>query len=97
MTVFILGGKKYDTDKMEFISDVKKWYKNEFLSRFAGEELGHTYYCKLYRSKKQNFLLTHEEGSYIHGEAITEEKAKKLLMNFNYKKYEELFGEIEEA
>lgn len=97
MSVFIIKNKKYDTDKMEFIAEVKKWYINEFLSRVTGEKLGHDYNCKLYRSKKQNFLLTHEESPMIIGEAITEYEAKSLLQKFNYKKYEELFGEIEEA
>ena len=97
MSVFILLGKKYDTDKMEFISKVKKHYKHIVWSAIFNEDRYLEYTCKLYRSKNNNFLLTREDSACIYGEAITEYEAKRLLMRFNYKKYEELFGEIEEA
>lgn len=95
--VWILAGKKYDTDKMEFLSEVKKWYKDELFSCLYEREVGREFVCKLYRSSKGNFLITHEESGKIIGEAINESEAKRLLMSGSYKKYEEVFGEIEEA
>lgn len=34
--IFIIKGMKYDTDKMEKVADVKKWYRvdNLFFARF---------------------------------------------------------------
>ena len=97
MSVFVIQNKKYDTDKMEYIGVVKKWYKNDVISKFFGDERGYTYDCKLYRSQKGNYLITHQIDFTLFGEAITETEAKTLLINSNLKEYEELFGEVEEA
>ena len=97
MSVFVIQNKKYDTNKMEFLSEVRKQYIYNVMSRVFGETQYYNFTCKLYRSKKNNFLLTHEEGRYIYAEAITEGEAKMLLMRDNYKKYEDIWGEIEEA
>lgn len=99
--IFIINSKKYDTDKMEKIADIKKWYRIEsaILSSIFGEkQLGRVYDCELWKSQKGSWLVTHEEDySKRVGEAIEEAEAKKFLMKHAYKKYEELFGEIEEA
>lgn len=98
MAVFVINNKKYDTEKMDYIGTVRKWYKNEFASRIYGSEYGDTYDCKLYRSKKGNYLIT-RQGDFmkLYGEAITETEAKSLLAKSDLSKYEELFGEVEEA
>lgn len=76
--VFIIHDMKYDTEKMEHISDVKKWYS--FNSSFFGKEVGRTYSCQLWKSKKGNWLLTHEiDYEEKVGEAIKENEAKVLL------------------
>ena len=97
MSAFVIQNKKYDTDKMEYIGVVKKWYKNDFISKFFGDERGYTYDCKLYRSQKGNYLITHQIDYTLHAEAITETEAKSLLIRSDLNKYEELFGEVEEA
>lgn len=53
----------------------------------------------LWRTKKGNWLLTHEGIliSKIYAEVINEDKAKELLLEFNVDRYEELYGEIPEA
>ena len=82
--MFIIKGLKYDTEKMKHIADVKKWYSS--------------YSYQLWKSKKGNWLLTHEidYGEKV-GQAIKEDEAKELLMEYAIDKYEELFGKIPEA
>lgn len=94
---FVINNKVYDTEKMEHIGNVKKWYRNDFFSAIMHEERGMVKSCKLYRSVKGNYLLTHEDAGYIFGEAINEDKAKNLLMHHDYDNYCKLFGELEEA
>lgn len=97
---FIINGLKYETDKMEEIAKVKKWYRiiNAFVSAFyGGNDVGNYYTCTLWKSKKGNWLLTHEENYTNKGEAIDEDEAKRLLMTYASAKYEELFGEIPDA
>lgn len=96
--LFIIKGKKYDTDRMEMIADVKKWYELEGAARMVfGKGMGRVYNCQLWKSKKGNWLLTHDVDYTSKGEAITTEEAKALLMKYNPDKYEELFEEIPEA
>lgn len=96
---FIINGMKYDTDKMEKIANVKKWYgtRNALLSHLYGDYIGIDYTCELWKSSKGNWLLTHEQDYSSKGEAIEEEEAKKLLMKYAPDKYEELFEEIPDA
>ena len=97
MSVFVIKNKKYDTEKMDYIGKVQKWYKNELASKVFGGERGSTYYCEMYRSKKGNYLITRQDDFTLYGEAITETEAKSLLIKSDLSKYEELFGEVEEA
>ena len=98
---FVINGMKYDTDKMERMAKVQKWYKNDsalIQIMFPEQEVGRTYSCELWKSEKGNWLLTHEmDYSKSMGEAITEEKAKELLMRYATPIYEEMFGELPEA
>ena len=97
---FIINGMIYDTEKMELITDVMKWYSfnNIFANNLFGKEVGKVYKCHLWKSKKGNWLLTHERDyGEKRGEAIEEEEAKKLLLRYEPSKYEELFEEIPEA
>ena len=96
---FIINGTKYDTEKMEKISNVKKWYEttNVLLRQVYGHDIGSEYICELWKSSKGNWLLTHDQDYSSKGEAIEEEEAKKLLMRYNPNKYEELFEEIPDA
>lgn len=61
---FVINGMKYDTDKMERMAKVQKWYKNDsalIQIMFPEQEVGRTYSCELWKSEKGNWLLTHEE------------------------------------
>ena len=98
--VFIINDMKYDTDKMEKVADVKKWYEvdNIFLRALHGREgVGRYYHCELWRSEKGNWLLTHKVDYETYGQAISESEAKSLLMIYDVKTYEERYGEILEA
>lgn len=95
---FIINGMQYNTDKMEQIAKVKKWYatSNAFLRAIYGD-VGNEFICELWKSSKGNWLLTHDQEYVSKGEAIEEEEAKKLLMKYAPDKYEELFEEIPDA
>lgn len=97
---FIVNDKVYDTDKMELLGTVRKWYEfTGWLDKaLFGEGMGRKYDCKLYRTQKGNYLLTHEpDSSRTVAQAITEEEAKRLLVNSDYDTYCKYFGELEEA
>lgn len=97
---FVIMGMKWDTDKMERVAAVKKWYEEDnFLNRamFPGQKMGRIRDCELWKSEKGNWLLTHEEDCKTFGEAIKEEEAKALLMRYATETYENMFGELPEA
>lgn len=92
---FVINDLKYDTDKMEKISDkVKKSYKCDsiFLSDYT-----YVFHCTLWRSKKGRWLLTHDSSGISRGEAIDEIEAKTLLKKYDLEAYEKLFEPLEEA
>ena len=87
---FVINGMKYNTENMEEVAEVRKWYRvnNFFFSAM----------CKLWKSAKGNWLLTHERDyGEIFGEAIQEEEAKKLLMNYATAIYETMYEKLPEA
>lgn len=95
--IFVIDNLKYDTDKMELISDKCKY---TYIWTFAltntkirsyGEDV------KLWKSKKGNWLLTYRTDYVSKGVKLLEEDVKELLMKYDLQKYEELFGELEEA
>lgn len=95
--IFVIDKLKYDTDKMELISDKCEYtytwtfiFTNEKMSSYGKD-------VKLWRSKKGNWLLTYRTDYYSKGVKLLEEDVKKLLLNYDLSKYEELFGELEEA
>lgn len=98
---FAIKGMKYNTDNMENVAKVKKWYQIDNIwtrAAYPGKEVGRVYECELWKSEKGNWLLTHEvDYSKVMGEAITEEEARELLMRFATPIYESLFGELPEA
>lgn len=52
---FVIQGMKYDTEKMQKVATVKKWYREDtFLNRamFPGQEVGRTHKCELWKSEK---------------------------------------------
>lgn len=93
--VFVIDNLKYDTDKMELISDRCEYIYTYTLvlaeRRVYGKDV------KLWKSKKGNWLLTYRTDYVSKGVKLLEEEVKKLLLKYDLQKYEELFGELEEA
>ena len=94
--VFVINKLKYDTDKMSLVSEKCLYaYDTYFLnlkSNYAGKNV------KLWKSAKGNWLLTYEDScENKYGKAMSEEEAADLLLEYDLEKYEEIFGELEEA
>lgn len=95
--IFVIDNLKYDTDKMELISDKCEYtytwtfiLTNTKMSSYGKD-------VKLWKSKKGRWLLTYHTGCYSEGVKLLEEEVKKLLLRYDLQKYEELFGELKEA
>ena len=93
--IFVINNMKYDTDKMELISDKCEYlYSDSFIDGIKYQARN----VKLWKSVKGNWLLTYDKNSIRHfGESIKEDFAKARLIKYDLAKYEELFGELEEA
>lgn len=92
MGVYIINKKKYDTNKMELISN-KFRYEYEVNHPIFGEFTCVTYDTGLYKSKNGNWLVVFDG----HGRAVTEKEAQDMLLKHDYKAYEKQFGKLEEA
>lgn len=94
--IFVINDLKYDTDKMELISE-----KCEYPYTYT--MLGSEFYnygkdVQLWRSVHGRWLLTYNRGlSTVYAKVLTEQEAKNLLKKYDLDRYEELFGELEEA
>ena len=94
--IFVINDLKYDTDKMELVSE-----KCEY--RYTYNMLGCIFHgdgqdVKLLKSLRGRWLLTYTRGySTGYAIALTEKEASNMLKKYDLKKYEELFGELEEA
>ena len=95
--VFVIDNLKYDTDKVELISDKCKYIYTWVLSLTGTEMSSYGKDVKLWKSKKGNWLLTYRTDYSSRGVRLLEEDVKKLLLDYDLSKYEELFGELEEA
>ena len=94
--IFVINGLKYDTDKMELISD--KCEHAYTYTMLGSKFYAHGKDVQLWRSVHGRWLLTYTRGySTIYAKTLTEQEAKNLLKNYDLDKYEELFGELEEA
>ena len=93
--VFIINKLKYDTDKMKLISDrcSYSYEKTMFgaIIRYHGKNV------KVWESDKGNWLLTYETDYEICGKKLSEEEAADLLLKYDFERYEEIFGKLEEA
>lgn len=94
--IFVINDLKYDTDKMELISE-----KCEYAYTYTMFE--HGFYSQgkdvqLWRSVHGRWLLTYNRGySTVYAKTLTEQEVKNLLKKYDLDRYEELFGELEEA
>ena len=94
--VFVINKLKYDTDKMILVSEKCSYaYNTYFLNskiKYVGENV------KLWKSAKGNWFLTYEdyfENKY--GKVMDKNEVEELLIKYDLEKYEEIFGELEEA
>lgn len=97
--IFVIDNLKYNTDKMELISE-KCDYTYKWTFSLTGTQMSSIAHdVKIWRSKKGNWLLTYTKPGYSTNFAntLSEIEVKSLLVRYDLPKYEELFGEIEEA
>lgn len=94
--IFVIDDLKYDTDKMELVSE-----KCEYVytyTMFGSEFYSYGNDVQLWKSVHGRWLLTYNCGySTVYPQTLTEQEAKKLLKKYDLDKYEALFGELEEA
>lgn len=95
--IFVIDNLKYNTDKMELISDKCEYIYNYSFSFINKKISSYGKNVQLWKSKKGNWLLTYNIDYQSKGVKLLEEDVKKLLLEYDLPKYEELFGELEEA
>ena len=95
--VFLIDNLKYDTDKMELISEKCEYTYTRTLTLINTEMRSSGKDVKLWKSKKGNWLLTYRTDYSSRAVKLLEEDVKKFLLKYDLPKHEELFGEIEEA
>ena len=95
--VFVIDNLKYDTDKMELISEKCEYIYTWSFTLTDTRMRSYGKDVKLWKSKKGNWLLTYRTDYDSKGVKLLEEEVKKLLLEYDLQKYEELFGELEEA
>lgn len=95
--IFIINNLKYDTSVMELVSE--RGSASYFDNIFGGN--GHVKYvtspATLWKSKKGNWLLTYNKKRSVEARALSTNDARDFLAKYDVEKYEELFGEFEEA
>lgn len=96
--IFVIDNLKYNTDHMELISE-KCHCSYTVTSRLfdrSFEYMGKN--VKLWKSRIGNWLLTYENDyRTTFAKKLRETEAKNMLLKFDLDRYEELFGELEEA
>ena len=94
--LFIINDLKYDTDKMELISNKCKW-QHEVLLHWNQYRTTCDVNAILYKSIHNRWLATYKYRGNTYAVALNEKRASNLLKQYDFKKYEQLFGELEEA
>lgn len=94
--IFVIDNLKYDTDHMELVSEKCEYVYQ--INMFGCSTNCYGKNVKLWRSKKDNWLLTYKgDFEYIFSRHLTKDEAKKLLLRYDLETYEKIFGELEEA
>lgn len=92
--IFVIDNLKYDTDKMDLISENCKYIYSSGLLKagILAKEV------KLWKSKKGRWLISYRTdfNSYC-GHELSVEEVKQLLLKYDLDMYEKIFGELEEA
>lgn len=93
--IFVINNLKYDTDKMKLVSERCEYYHS---STMFGHYMNYTTdEVKVWKNRKYNWLLTYKFSCKYYAKALTEIEVKELLMKYDLKTYEKIFGELEEA
>jgi hypothetical protein len=92
----VINNLKYDTDKMDLVSTKCEYtcvitYLGTRFRYINGKNV------KIFKSLKNNWLLTYEALLKENAVALSEEEAKRYLMRYDLKAYEKNFGKLEEA
>ena len=95
--IFLIDKLKYDTDKMELISEKCKYTYTWIFTLTNTEMISYGKDVKLWKSKKGNWLLTYNTDYSTRVVKFSFEQAKEILMKYDLEKYELLFGELEGA
>lgn len=95
--IFVIDNLKYDTDKMELISEKCEYTYTWTFTLLKTKMSSYGKDVKLWKSRKGNWLLTYNTDYITKGVKLSEKDVKKLLMEYDLPKYEEIFGELEEA
>lgn len=85
---YVLNGKIYNTDTACCIC-VGKMLCGSNYNQFYRSPV------ELYQTKKGNYFVVYLNDR--HAEAITENRAKKIMQEYAYEEYIALFSELEEA
>ena len=94
--IFVINNLKYDTDKMELISEKCEYAYTYTMFEYEFSSQGKD--VQLWRSVHGRWLLTYNRGlSTTYAKTLTEQEVKNLLKKYDLDRYEELFGELEEA
>ena len=81
---------KYDTDKMELISDKVKME--------VGRPFGISVNAEIYRSKKGRWLgVAKWMDGGKKGKVLEENEVQQFLLKYDVGAYEKIFGKLEEA
>ena len=81
--VFVINKLKYDTDKMVLVSEKCSYAYDTYFLNLKSKDVGKN--VKLWKSAKGKWLLTYES------------RFRKAISEYDAEKYEEIFGELEEA
>lgn len=94
--IFVINDLKYDTDKMELISEKREYAYTYTMFEYGFYSQGKD--VQIWRSVHGRWLLTYNRGlSTAYAKTLTEQEVKNLLKKYDLDRYEELFGELEEA
>ena len=94
--IIVINDLKYDTDKMELISEKCKYAYSYTL--FESEFYAYGKDVQLWRSVRGRWLLTYNRGySTVYAKTLMEKEVENLLKLYDLDKHEELFGPLEEA
>lgn len=94
--IFVINDLKYDTDKMELISEKCEYAYTYTMLGSEFHALGQD--VQLWKSVRGRWLLTYTRGySTTYAKTLIDQEAKNLLKKYDLDRYEELFGELDEA